>query len=763
MAVKHMFATITNLITKKNILGVFFCAVLFLTPLSLSIWGQSLSGDTVVSVKISSAQTTATTPVVQTVVSGPDPTAGPTKKESDAKFSAISFVGQLLGTLILAIPSALVWVAGQLFDTTLNTFVFGMGDFLNGSLNTAINNSWVLIRDICNLAFIFGFVYVGIRTIIDPESASTKRFLSKIIIGALLINFSLFFVKFIVDFANFTSYHLYSTMTNGGTGSLSATIADKLGITSFFSSPGSTETFSRITSGGVVWFYVLAAVLLFIVAFVLFAASILFITRFVGIVFIMIASPILFAATIFPQTEHYASDLWKKLISYAFFVPVFLLLLLISITLIGNLGIVKPGDGFSNALMNNGSPVTDGSQVGSMNVILNFIVIIFFFIQSLLIAQKMGVAGGDVAVSMGNKIRGKAQSALGRNTIGAASHSIREKYEKFDAKTKDSKNWNRVKTIGKIATLGAVDDRSIRGTLEAGEHAKFGGSYSYEDDKKYNDSRTARQAKTLETENVSKAISASDEADKVVTSAGGPASATDAQNAAASQARIKMERAVAGASTEQLQELLGTHTEGKTYNELVGNMSSSQFDNVMKLKSEDLDDSKKAKLSASRALFVKNKHGVVGGATGATPGNIGKADASDLDAMDFETVIQHAGHLTAKQIDDMKSLTPTAKKTLKDARKAALIAEFNGGAGASSLFNRITNDVERSKLPPEILTVYEAAPHLNTNVLSKIIENDTLTATERTAVKQNVLSANLLNQGKFNDFFNKSPLGARYG
>ncbi len=84
----------------------------------------------------------------------------------------------------------------------------------NSTFGSTIDTMWTLIRDICNLAFIFGFIYVGIRTILDPDSVDPKRFLSKIIVGALLINFSLFFVKIIIDFSNFTALKIYTAMAS---------------------------------------------------------------------------------------------------------------------------------------------------------------------------------------------------------------------------------------------------------------------------------------------------------------------------------------------------------------------------------------------------------------------------------------------------------------------------------------------------------------------------------------------------------------------
>ena len=203
----------------------------------------------------------------------------------------------------------------------------------------------------------------------------------------------------------------------------------------------------------------------------------------------------------------------------------------------------------------------------------------------------------------------------------------------------------------------------------------------------------------------------------------------------------------------------------------IENLSSSQFDTLMKSKPEDFDDAKKKEFKDARAKLFMKRHNVdqettTGGVTTSSgAGKIGKADAKELESMDFNVLLKHANHLSMKQIDDMKDLTPTAKSSLKDARKALLIAEFKpvGGVStptsASAFFARITNDTEISKLPAEILTDAEAAQHFNANILTKIIDNDSINAADRTKIKSNVQLKHTTTA--FNNFFN-TPIGSRY-
>jgi hypothetical protein len=95
--------------------------------------------------------------------------------------------------------------------------------------------------------------------------------------------------------------------------------------------------------------------------------------------------------------------------------------------------------------------------------------------------------------------------------------------------------------------------------------------------------------------------------------------------------------------------------------------------------------------------------------------------------------------LSAKQIEDWKDLTVTEKDLLKQKRKDSLSTEFDSGNAAGRLFKRISNDTERAKLPDTILTHADAAQYLNTNVLAKIVDNDSINETHRRQIKQNVM------------------------
>ena len=112
-----------------------------------------------------------------------------------------------IGGIFLQLGAYIAWFGGLILETAIDMLVINMDTLIGKTTDVGkvINISWTVIRDFCNLAFIFGFVWIGIKTIIDYDSGTTKKFLASLIIGALLINFSLFITRVVVDVSNVMS------------------------------------------------------------------------------------------------------------------------------------------------------------------------------------------------------------------------------------------------------------------------------------------------------------------------------------------------------------------------------------------------------------------------------------------------------------------------------------------------------------------------------------------------------------------------------
>jgi hypothetical protein len=108
---------------------------------------------------------------------------------------------------IFSIVSIFLTISGKILDYTMEKTV--SGEFFNIS---AINTGWAVSRDVANLFFIFILLYIAIATILRLSSYGMKALLAKLVIIALLVNFSLVITKVIIDASNILAREFYSQL-----------------------------------------------------------------------------------------------------------------------------------------------------------------------------------------------------------------------------------------------------------------------------------------------------------------------------------------------------------------------------------------------------------------------------------------------------------------------------------------------------------------------------------------------------------------------
>lgn len=314
---------------------------------------------------------------------------------------------------ILTGASWVVYLAAKLFNAIFVYSIVEIGEQLD---NGAINTTWVTVRDFANMFFIFILLYAAIKAVLGASS-ETKKIVTGVIVVAILINFSLIFTKILVDVSNTLTVAIYNkVLTSAGTEDLSIAIANSLKITTLYNQKeapaldlGKKPNESALAMAG-------GSAILLIVAFVLFTMAFMFLTRLVVIFFLMILSPLAFASSMLPGSGHFKK--WSEsLTSQLVFAPAFMLFFYLALEITKNLGI--------------GTTNTDGLLTaitgGDTKMLMNFAIIITFFIASMIIAKQIATkSGGFTAKGFGiaDKVRGWTQGVAGRNTIGALGNRL---------------------------------------------------------------------------------------------------------------------------------------------------------------------------------------------------------------------------------------------------------------------------------------------------------------------------------------------------
>lgn len=438
----------------------------------------------------------------------------------------------LLGETILKLTSVVTAIIGNVFDLVLNIFVFGMKDTLEGAPGSIFSLGsgddavptyriiWQMVRDLANLSFIFILIYAALATIFQVKKVEIKRVVPQLILVAILMNFSLFFVQIAVDMSNFVAYQFYTSVTvttadeTGTIGSrsgitMSKVIANVTNITALVAPPTDSRFVDSNTTSTIPYsqqpgfFYgLMASVFVGTAGLVMLAGALLLFIRFFMIMVYMIASPIALASTILENTKETFFHGWwlKGLISQLTFAPAYFGMMYLALR-------------FLQAISSEGLAADDSNVFAFwVKTALLFLVSSAFLIFSIIAAKQMGAAGGNFADGMLKKTTGnyglnplkRTGSFAGRNIIGGGGRLAGKGMQRAGISLRDS-NSKILKYSG-----SALGKKGVS-LEEKAEGAKFGGVSLKEkkDKRKAQDQKLDKEKLEVEREKLMKKVNAS--------------------------------------------------------------------------------------------------------------------------------------------------------------------------------------------------------------------------------------------------------------
>lgn len=335
----------------------------------------------------------------------------------------------------------LLKLAGWALDVSVS---YNLTDF--ASTSAFVTTGWGIVRDITNLFFIFILLWIALATIFSIQGYGAKDLLAKLIIAALLVNFSLAIGGFVINFTNALGRAFYNALVAEGTIStqiaaiakiqeVSATAVHIAGIDQATIDrcvskaraegcqldptgaacdievrrcTGAPEQTGKNLDGAVldaIYLNLWRMFLIPILAFVLFAAAIYLLIRYLMLSFLLVFAPIIFLFWILPATRSHWSDWWNKLVQWSFFAPVFFFLLFLSLNTFRQIS--------SSAVFR---PDLQSGPRGFIEISFNMLLIVALLIMDLMVAQKMGIMFASTVTGLGKRAAGWT----GRQVRGAA-------------------------------------------------------------------------------------------------------------------------------------------------------------------------------------------------------------------------------------------------------------------------------------------------------------------------------------------------------
>ena len=368
----------------------------------------------------------------------------PAKAIGEGALSVVlsAFVG--LSYIVLAFSNFLLFLAGAFFNWIMVETVLEFG--LNFGNSPGVLAGWSVLRDLGNIALLFSFVFIGLATILGLQSYTVTKTLPRLIIFAVLLNFSLFVAEAVIDVTNGLSATIASQATTQQNNCASATrtvdgdnnieseqqdcatdknygisgsIMNASGLASSFRPPIEECPLLNLNCSMKNISMMLGLTLFSsILAVVLIAAGIMFVIRVVTLLLIMVTAPIGFAGMVVPFLKGIAEKWWGALLHQSLFAPVFLLLVFIGLTILNHSPFAAASQAHSI-----GDALGSG-DMDTISILVTFTLVVGFLLAALIIARRLGAVGADFAIKTAGGLVYGTMGGAARITLGRGSHVL---------------------------------------------------------------------------------------------------------------------------------------------------------------------------------------------------------------------------------------------------------------------------------------------------------------------------------------------------
>src|SRR3990167_5569131 len=119
--------------------------------------------------------------------------------------SPASCIANVVYIFTVGLGTAVAYVGAWVFNLatvlTLNSTAYAL---------TFLSEGWSIVRDIANMFFILILVYIALTVMFRADTSETMKRLAWVIAIALIINFSFFFVRVVIDTGNLLAVQFYN-------------------------------------------------------------------------------------------------------------------------------------------------------------------------------------------------------------------------------------------------------------------------------------------------------------------------------------------------------------------------------------------------------------------------------------------------------------------------------------------------------------------------------------------------------------------------
>ena len=335
------------------------------------------------------------------------------------------------GVVLESSQSILTRVADISFYQQVGGFYNKKETGANQAANSSAQGGWNIVRMICNISVIILLLFIAFGTILRVESYNYKYLLVKLVVVAILINFSGVIAGIVLDFNHIIMGIFSDKITNIGLiiQKNSKILDEYVAINDLTNinqvttdlSENITRTISRVNVN-----MILASILMFILGITVLAVAIFLIVRTVSLWLLFTLSPVALALSVLPHTRATSLKWWDAFLKNAFSGPLLFFFLYLTLFITNNLNIPT-----QDAITGSEKFILFSNSGSFLDYI--FLVVLLwasvFLSRSLSVAGSMQVVGyfkdlsrGDRGMRIINKIVDSGGAAIQKTGAGKMIH-----------------------------------------------------------------------------------------------------------------------------------------------------------------------------------------------------------------------------------------------------------------------------------------------------------------------------------------------------
>lgn len=345
--------------------------------------------------------------------------------------------------VVTGLLSIFIWGLGIILVLVIQGLIF-IASFQQFIGAPAVVLGWVIVRDICNMFFVVILIIIAFGTILQVESYSYKKWLPKLILMAILINFSKTICGLMIDVSQVVMLTFVNAFKDIG----GPNLTNMLGISSIVTLANSTDqSFTTIVGA-----YLLGIIYLLVAIVVITTMLMILAMRVVMIWIYVVLSPAAYLLAAFPGGEKYSSQWWDEFTKNLIVGPVLAFFIWLSLAALSgtNANSISSNiatDTLTTTINNTAQNSKDqfsqplaGTPASSANGLIKFVIAIGMLVGGLMVSQQIGGAAGSIA--------GKGMGALQKGQAFATGAAL--KAAKWTAKRP-------------LATASWANDRFLQG------------------------------------------------------------------------------------------------------------------------------------------------------------------------------------------------------------------------------------------------------------------------------------------------------------